>query len=376
MNTCKLKPNPKHPGKVFLDVEDVKGDVSSYNVFDVRYNLTNKDYGINEYKKGHVPQATFVDLDVHLSKPAPPNSKARHVMPDPQVFIEWCKSVGIGPQKPVLCYDDECGAMGACRMWWMLHALGVEAYVLTCGYRLFEAGYSSTDVTDSTKHQPTSYWPYETEFKRLLNIKETPPNAHMVDTRPAYRFNTTVRPYWPDDLPGHIEGAVNLPFSVNIVQISRHEKRLRPNDECRSNILKLLAGMWDMKKADISHCVFYCGSGVTAAFSIAVACHVGLGEPYLLSGSWSEYADVFDFHLRRSIIKEYGMLLTMTSPTFADNVKASSTNATLMVDDEIVESPDEELAAAFVHLHVGEKAKVLFESQREVTIEAYPRIDT
>ncbi|AAZ12656.1 mercaptopyruvate sulfurtransferase, putative [Trypanosoma equiperdum] len=365
-----------HPGKVFLTIDEIKNGISSYQIFDVRYDLRNKEYGINQYNKGHVARATFVDLDRHLSGPVVECSKARHPMPDPHEFVEWCKSKGIGHFKPVLCYDDECGAMGACRMWWMLNALGVEAYVMTCGFKAYEAAGLPVESTPYDKNQSTSYWPYATEFKRLLKIKDIPPCAHMVDTRPALRFNTTVRPYGPDDIPGHIEGAVNLPYDVNILLVNRHEKRLRPNDECRSNTLKLLQGMWGGGEPNISHCVFYCGSGVTAAFSIAVAYHVGLGEPYLYAGSWSEYADTFNFTLARRIIKEHGLLISMVSSSLPYNMKATLNNVTLVVDGVVVNNPDEELKQALVHLHIGEKAHVTFKSQRQAVIEAHPRIDT
>ncbi|KAG8343190.1 Rhodanese like domain [Trypanosoma vivax] len=373
MNFKDHGPRAFDPGKVFLSVEEIKGNIRAYQMFDVRYNVFNKDYGINEYNKGHAERATFVDVNEHLSGAI--NSSARHPMPEPSVFVEWCKSVGINPTRPVLCYDDECGVMGACRMWWMLHALGVEVYVLSGGFQEYEAaGLPIETGASNEKHNPTTYWPYGTEFKRLLNIEDVLPNAYLVDTRSADRFNTTVRPYGPDETPGHIEGAVNIPTSVNVLS-GKDYKRLRPFDECRSNLLKGLNGKWGKGDPDISNCVFYCGSGVTATFSIALACHLKLGEPYLFCGSWSEYAGRYNFALNRRAIEEHGMIFKMLSPNLAENTKATAHNAVLIADGEVVKNPDPELLSALEHMHIGEKAQVFFKSKRVAVMEVYSRKD-
>ncbi|ORC83882.1 mercaptopyruvate sulfurtransferase [Trypanosoma theileri] len=363
----------KFPGKVILSVEEIAHCFTEFHVFDVRYNLSNKDYGMNEYTKAHIPRATFADLDESLCGPLT-NTTARHPLPDVHVFIDWCKANGISPQRPVLCYDDQCGGMGACRMWWMLHALGVEAYVLNGGFDAYRAAELPVESgPQKEKPQPVESWPYGTVFKRALTIDEVPPNALLVDSRVMERFSTTVRPYAQDTMAGHIENAVCVPWNANIV-VDNHRKRLRPDDECRSNLLRALKGAWGAGKPDLSNCVFYCGSGVTATLNIALLCHLGLGEPYLYCGSWSEYTGRFAFAITRHIVEQYGMYFKMLSANLGENPKAAMSTALIMVDGSVVDVTDAEVESAVKHMHIGEKAEVFFKSGRTVVIEVTPRV--
>ncbi|ORC85123.1 mercaptopyruvate sulfurtransferase [Trypanosoma theileri] len=362
---------PKFPGKVLLTVDDIGDRFSDFHIFDTRYSLVEEKYGINEYTKAHIPGATFVNVDESLTGPLT-NTTARHPLPDVHVFIKWCKANGISPQKPVLCYDDQCGGMGACRMWWMLHALDVEAYVLNGGFDAYSAAQLPVESgPQKNKAHPVESWPYGTVFKRALTIDEVPPNALMVDSRLRDRFATTVRPYALDTVPGHIENAVCLPWNANVV-VDETSKHLRTDEECRSSMLKALNSLSASGKVDVSKCVFYCGSSVTATFNIALLCHLGLGEPYLYCGSWSEYAGRFAFALARRAVEEYGMYFKMLSANLGHNPKAAMGTCRVVVDGSVMDGTDAEVESAVKHMHVGEKAEVYFKSGRTVVIEVTP----
>ncbi|EKG06946.1 mercaptopyruvate sulfurtransferase, putative [Trypanosoma cruzi] len=362
-----------HQWKVFLTVDDIAHSFMEYQVFDVRYNLADGNYGKNAYAKGHIPSAIFVDVDEELSGPLT-NTTARHPLPDAAKFVEWCKSRGIGSGKSVLCYDDISGAMGACRMWWMLHALGVEAYVLNGGFQAYcAAGLPLETGLPESRTQPLETWPYGVDFRRALTIDEVPPNAIMVDTRSKNRFLSTVRPYGADTLPGHIDNAISFPWD-SILLLTDQLKCLKSEEECRSNVLEALQSVWDAGHSNASNCVFYCGSGVTATLNIALLCHLGLGDPFLYCGSWSEYAGQFSFSIARRIVGEHGMLFKMMSPCLGDNPKAPASDAaTVIVDGKIVPQPDAELSSAIAHMHLGERAQVFFRSRRVVVIEVLPK---
>ncbi|KEG07899.1 mercaptopyruvate sulfurtransferase [Trypanosoma grayi] len=362
------KHSAKHPGKVFLSVEDIADRLTEYQVFDTRYSLDGKEYGVNEYLRSHLPRAMFVDVDEQLSGPLT-GTTARHPLPDVHVFIEWCKSMGIGAEKPALCYDDECGGLGACRMWWMLHSLGVEAYVLNGGFQAYSAAGLPLEVgPQKEKPHPAESWPYGTVFVRALAINEVPPNAVMVDARASLRFSTTVRPYTVDTMPGHIDRALNLPWCSSIA-CKDGLRCLMSEEECRCNVLKALHGVLDESHPDVSNCVFYCGSGVTATFNIALVCHLGFGEPFLYCGSWSEYSGRFAFEMSRRIVEEHGMFFKMLSPSLCDSPKAALGGTVVAVDGTVVKAVDAEVEAALSHMHIGEKARVFFKSGRIAVIE-------
>ncbi|RNF00771.1 mercaptopyruvate sulfurtransferase [Trypanosoma conorhini] len=364
---------PRHPGKVFVAVADVAHCLADFQVFDVRYSLCDETHGKRAYHKGHLPGAVFVDVDGDLSGPIT-LATGRHPLPDAAAFVGWCKSKAIGAGRPALCYDDVGGAMGACRMWWMLHSLGIEAYVLDGGFQAYDAaGLPLETGLPEVEVEPLEKWPYATSFKRALTIEEVPPNAVMVDARPASRFSSTVRPHGFDTLPGSVQNALSCPWD-GFMQCKDQHRCLKPDEECRRIALKALESVWEVIHADASNCVFFCGSGVTATLSIAVLSHLGLGETFLYGGSWSQYGVRFAFSTARRIVEEHGMFFKMLSPNLDDSPAVTAADAaTVVVDGAVAQQPDAEVAAAVAHMRIGEKAQVFFKSHRTAVIEVLPK---
>jgi thiosulfate/3-mercaptopyruvate sulfurtransferase len=99
----------------------------------------------------------------------------------------------------------------------------------------------------------------------------------LFDARARDRFrgeNETI-----DPVAGHIPGATSLPFIENLEQ----GRFLRPE------LLKvrLLAAARSAERWAES--IVYCGSGVTACHIVLAASAVGLPEPRLYAGSYSEW---------------------------------------------------------------------------------------
>eukprot|EP00796_Vickermania_ingenoplastis_P008502 gene8502-5969_t len=308
----------KHEG-VFVDVEDIK-EWSAYHIFDVRFDLKNPNSGKVSYLKGHIPGSIFVDLDNELCGTITPEA-GRHPLPKAEKFVEWCKSRGIS-NTPVLCYDDMSGAMGAARLWWMLDSLGVEVYVLNGGYSAYKNGQLPIETTAVDKPISSSFWAFSSDFQHHYTINEIPVNSILVDARDNARFSSTVRPCAVDTLPGHIFGAKNLPFLSHLLANNGFQV-LRDREVLRSNILSTLKGAWGSGAPDLSSCVFYCGSGVTGCFNIAVVNHVGLGKPFLYCGSWSQYSVVYRIPLIRQIIFSEGFFCEMIGPNLCQNKKVN-----------------------------------------------------
>lgn len=359
------------PKKVFVTPAEVRGVLSALRVMDVRYALDNpKLYGITEFKKLRADKSTFVDLDEVLSGPLH-NTTARHPLPDPAVFVQWCMKRGLGV-KPVLCYDDASGGMGACRLWWMLDALGLEAYVLNGGIQSWvveglptASGEQSAEMYD----EPISEWKFNSTFAKSLSVDQVPPEARVVDARFAVRFNSTVRPVAMDVLPGHIPGSVNHPWPSNLDE-SGGLRRLQPEDVLRERMTASVGG------ADASKCVFTCASGVTACINIAVAEHLGFGKPYLYGGAWSEYAGLFRAHLLREAVERHGFCFTMKSKNLTTNPKATNESAVLELDGKDLPSFDAapvDVQAAVAQLFVGESATIHLRSGQSHEISVKPK---
>ena len=100
---------------------------------DVRWYLDGRS-GQDAYDSGHLPGAVFIDLDRHLtSDPGP--KVGRHPFPTSESFARSMGALGIGPDDPVVAYDD-AGGMAAGRLVWMLRILDRPAALLDGGGRL------------------------------------------------------------------------------------------------------------------------------------------------------------------------------------------------------------------------------------------------
>jgi thiosulfate/3-mercaptopyruvate sulfurtransferase len=358
------------PRRVFVSVAEVAPVLASLRVLDVRYNLENPHhYGIGEYLKLRIAGASFIDLDAEATGPLT-GTTARHPLPAVKTFIDLCVRRGIG-KLPVLCYDDQAGGMAASRVWWMLQSLGVEAYVLEGGIQAYIAGGLPTESGDQRPEEiPLPEWPYANQFAKVLELNELPLNAKIVDGRFAIRYNSTVRPYGADPIPGCMPGAINHPWNANMDESVAGQRKLLSEETLRSKWSKTLPGTTDVKDM-----VFTCASGVTACYNIAVVQHLGLGMPYLYSGAWSEYCGLHRFHLQRQVIAAHGFCFTMKTKALAMNPKATPANSTLIVEGSTTtfEDADELTRTAAAHLHIGERGIATFASGETRDIEVLPR---
>src|SRR5471030_283798 len=87
------------------------------SLLDVRWNLAGPP-GLDEYRGGHLPGATFVDLDRDLANP-PGHARGRHPLPDAAIFEAAMRRAGVGAASAVVVYDAG-GGLSAARAWWAL----------------------------------------------------------------------------------------------------------------------------------------------------------------------------------------------------------------------------------------------------------------
>jgi thiosulfate/3-mercaptopyruvate sulfurtransferase len=103
------------------------------------------------------------------------------------------------------------------------------------------------------------------------------PAYRVFDSRSAERYrgeNETI-----DPVAGHIPGAVSAPYSLNL----QPDGRFRSKENLQRRFARLTG------EIPAERCIFYCGSGVTAAHNILALEYAGLGTAKLFAGSWSEW---------------------------------------------------------------------------------------
>lgn len=238
------------------------------------------------YDEGHLPGAIHVSLKYHLSRAGEaafdPARGGRHPLPDPQAFCVQLGRWGIEPDSWVVCYDDQGGANAAARAWWMLRSQGHEnVQVLDGGLQeIVAAGAKLTreePVPRTAAVYPASSWSLPTvEIDRVEELSHHA-DWKVVDVRAAERYRGETETL--DPVAGHIPGALNFPFRLNLDPSGRFKTK----EELRRLYEDFLAGT----RAD--HTIFSCGSGVTACHGLLGLAHAGLGDGVLFVGSWSEW---------------------------------------------------------------------------------------
>src|SRR5262249_32315390 len=227
-----------------------------------------------------IPGAVYAHLDRDLSG-ATTGRNGRHPLPDPATMAETLGRLGIDAGTQVIAYDQDSG-MFASRLWWLLRWLGHDlAAVLDGGF------------TRWLTEERSSRSGVETRSRRLLAPQIHPdmvatltdveallgrPGWRLLDARAPERFRGEIEPI--DRIPGHIPGAVNHHFKLNLDDTGRFKSDA-----------DLRAGLRNAVGDVPSHrVVSYCGSGVTACQNLLALEHAGVPGARLYPGSWSEWA--------------------------------------------------------------------------------------
>jgi thiosulfate/3-mercaptopyruvate sulfurtransferase len=219
---------------------------------DCRWELGTPDRGRELYLAGHVPGASFLDLDRDLSDLSVQGA-GRHPLPSAVQFAAAASRAGIGPGVLVVAYGSMGGAE---RLWWLLRHFGHDdCAVLLGGLDAWGGPLRGGEE----EIEPAAFAPRERtddviDADAILAAAGT---LVLVDARSPNRWRGEPNPI--DDPPGRIPGALNAPWAEPLP---------------------------DLPPGDL---VAYCGSGVTACVVLhRASLHGRSGRLY--PGSWSEWA--------------------------------------------------------------------------------------
>ncbi len=250
----------------------------SLRICDVRWYLSKEKRGIDEYRRGHLPGAVFVDLDQDLCGP-PSRKSGRHPWPSPLLAAERLSRLGISSGTFVACYDDAGGSVAG-RLWFLLKWLGHDrAAVLDGGITRWKAlGYPVTanptppPVPEKLLPNPKPFLVAEKD--EVLAASRREKRSVLLDAREGRRYRGEFEPV--DARAGHIPGALSFPFAENM---NERTKEFLPPE----NLQRRFEAIQGEKV------IAYCGSGVTACHNLLALEAAGI-PARLYAGSWSEWA--------------------------------------------------------------------------------------
>jgi thiosulfate/3-mercaptopyruvate sulfurtransferase len=249
-------------------------------VADVRWYLSPERNGREEYARGHVPGAIFLDVDTDLSAPGgrPGALCGRHPWPDAAQVARVMSGAGIGTGTCVVAYDDAGGGIAA-RLWYLLRAHGHDdAAVLDGGIVKWIAEGRPLDSGVPRVEPAVFHGELRPGFVvTKQEMVRTHRDRLVLDARAPERYRGDLEPI--DPRPGHVPGAASAPFSDNLepgpVPV------FRPPEQLRATYAALGAAAREP--------VVYCGSGVTACCDLLALERAGL-KGRLYAGSWSEWS--------------------------------------------------------------------------------------
>lgn len=242
-------------------------DFSAYDVVPAR----------EDFEKGHIPGAVFVDIDHEVSTPDP---KLHFMLPDAKTFADAMSRYGVSDDSFVVTYSTT-SHWWATRLWWMLRVFGHErAAVLDGGFQKWQAEGRAAETGPA---------PMPTAGK--FSVRE--PNLHMVATRDDVLAAVnaaeicTINALRPEQHAGtggvnygrrgHITGSISIPALHHV----NDDNTFKGEDELRAMFAEA------MRKPEV---ITYCGGGI-AATSVALALEMlGYNNVKVYDASLTEWA--------------------------------------------------------------------------------------
>jgi thiosulfate/3-mercaptopyruvate sulfurtransferase len=239
----------------------LRAHLDDVRVVDCRFVLGDPEAGRRLYLEGHIPGAAYLDLDA--DRAGPPGVGGRHPLPEQERFAAAARRAGISAGATVVAYDQHMTG-GAARLWWLLRHHGHDRVAV------LEGGLDAWDGALARGGEDPAGGDFAPAAPRddLVTAEELrdrlgDPALLLLDGRAPERFRGEIEPI--DPVPGHIPGAVNLPFA----------DALPAPAEVADSARELVA---------------YCGSGVTACVLLLSLAAAGRDDARLYPGSWSEWS--------------------------------------------------------------------------------------
>ena len=232
-------------------LESLLGD-PAVKIFDVRgtWQTTPASALQEDYEKGHVPGAVFLDWTSHFIEQGVPLGLAS--VADESGAAKAFRTLGINEDDLVILYDDY-HHMQAGRIWWAMRRWGFDnVSVLNGGWRYWSAqnkpiSMASPTITPGT-FQPKAHDELVVDLNEFLVAKD----GHcVIDGRGAENFAGKA----DDPRTGHIPGSLNIQFR----DVLDAETGLFLDPDALSRVFDDMTPEWRQKPV-----IATCGSGYAA----------------------------------------------------------------------------------------------------------------
>jgi len=235
--------------------------------------------GREDFDRGHIPGADFVDLQGELSLHDSPFS---FTLPSAAHFAAAMERHGVGDDAHVVLYSTT-HPMWATRVWWMLRAFGFDqAAVLNGGFVKWQAEQRAVSTAAPTPRQGARFTPRPrpalfTDKDEVLNAIGAPAVCTMNALSPeSYRGENDRY-----GRPGRIPGSVSLPAGALLEPASGTFRSAEELDGIFSSA---------SPRQRTERVIIHCGGGIAATLNAFLMYQLGYENLTVYDNSMSEWA--------------------------------------------------------------------------------------
>ena len=233
--------------------------------------------GHSDYEDAHVPGAGFLDLSGALSDRASPLA---FTLPPVAELERAFAAAGVGNEHRIVLYSTS-HVMWATRVWWMLHALGLETVsVLDGGLEAWRR--AGLDTCAVPCEPPPASFKARPDPQRWADRHEVEASMGRADVCTinalprAVHAGESPRHY---GRPGHIAGSVNVPYDASV----------SPETGTFADPATLRANFERVDAFRRERVLTYCGGGISATVDAFALTLLGHPNVAVYDGSLAEW---------------------------------------------------------------------------------------
>ena len=238
--------------------------------------------GLENYKKGHIPSAGYINIQEQLSDK---NSDFSFTIPNYNHLEEELKKIGIGDPFHIVLYSTN-GLQWATRVWWLIFIMGFKKVsILDGGFEEWQKlGYDierGENFYHPAKFEPNINKNVFVDKDRVVNSMNNK-NCILINALTADLHHGENPRY---GRPGRIPGSTNVPFNK---LVRKGTQKLLPPERA----IELFEV--EMHQED-KRVLNYCGGGIAATLNAFVLRQLGIEDLEIYDNSMSEWA--MDYNL-------------------------------------------------------------------------------
>lgn len=261
------------------DLSAIAGE-ADVRILDVTYFLDDADgtSARRGFEDGHIPGARFLPLGALADR----ESDLPMTLPGPEQFAHAMSEAGVGHADRIVLYDRS-PLHSSARVWWLLTLFGAQSVsLLDGGLEAWTAAENPVASGAAGTCETPGLFVAHADLARVRSLREVlthveAGDAQIVDARSPGRFAGAEPEPRPGVEPGHIPGALNLPYSKLFEADGRWKSASAIADAFAA------AGVDPARPM-----VATCGSGITACVLAFGAERIG-GLMPVYDGSWTEW---------------------------------------------------------------------------------------